>query len=48
VILAADASKLGRRAVALGLEWEQVSLLVTELDPSDPRLEPYRALTEVA
>jgi DeoR/GlpR family transcriptional regulator of sugar metabolism len=47
VILAADASKLGRRAVALGLEWEQVSLLVTELDPADPRLEPYRALTEL-
>ena len=42
VVLAVDAAKLGARAVAVGLEWEQVDLLVTELDPGDDRLAPYR------
>ena len=48
VVLAVDASKLDRRAVAVGVEWDRVDLLVTELDPSDHRLAPYRDLTTVA
>jgi DeoR family fructose operon transcriptional repressor len=47
VVLAVDSSKLERRAVALGLEWEQVDLLVTDLDPANARLDPYRRLTRI-
>lgn len=47
VVLAADSSKLGARSVALGLEWAQIDLLVTELDPGDRRLAPYRSLADI-
>ena len=47
VVLAVDASKLGRGAVAVALEWEQVDVLVTNLDPSDRRLAPYRDLAKL-
>jgi DeoR family fructose operon transcriptional repressor len=47
VILALDASKLGAHAVALGLEWERIDVLVTELDPADKRLDPYRGFVSV-
>lgn len=47
VVLAVDAAKLGTRAVAVGLEWDQVDLLVTELDPTDDRLAPYRDVVAV-
>jgi DeoR family fructose operon transcriptional repressor len=43
VVLAAASSKLGTRAVARSLPWDRVALLVTELDPTDPRLKPYHA-----
>lgn len=42
VILAVDSSKLGQRAPAATFRPEQVTLLVTELDPDDARLDPYR------
>ena len=42
VVLAVDSSKLGRRAVAQAFRWPQIAMLVTELDPSDARLDPYR------
>jgi DeoR family fructose operon transcriptional repressor len=42
VVVAADSSKLGQRAPARGLDAERVHLLVTELDPTDDRLDPYR------
>jgi DeoR family fructose operon transcriptional repressor len=42
VVVAADSSKLGQRAPARGLDAERVHLLVTELDPTDGRLDPYR------
>jgi len=48
VVLAVDASKLDRRAVAVAVAWERVDLLVTDLDPADDRLAPYRDLTTVA
>ena len=47
VVLAVDASKLGSRAVAVGIDWEDISMLVTDLDPSDSRLDPYRDLAEI-
>lgn len=47
VVLAVDASKLGLRGVALALEWDRVHVLVTELDPTDGRLEPYRHLAQL-
>lgn len=47
VVLAVDASKLGGRAAALGLDWDRIDLLVTDLDPDDPTLDPYRTRTVV-
>lgn len=47
VVLAVDSSKLGSRAVAVGFDWDRIDLLVTELDPEDVRLAPYRDRTEV-
>jgi len=47
VVLAADSSKLGRRALAVGLEWDRIDLLVTELRPDDARLAPYRDVVEI-
>ena len=47
VIVAADASKLGLRALAVGVEWDRVDILVTDLDPADQRLERYKRLTRV-
>lgn len=44
-ILLLDSTKLGHRAIAEGLDWSQIHLLVTELDPQDMRLDPYRNLT---
>ena len=42
VIVAVDSSKLGQRASARAFAPERIALLVTELDPSDSRLDPYR------
>jgi DeoR family fructose operon transcriptional repressor len=47
VVLAVDSSKLDDRAVAVSLEWGDVNVLVTELDPEDPRLHRYSSLVEV-
>ena len=42
VVLAVNASKLGHRAPARAFGLDRVDVLVTELDPTDPRLDPYR------
>ena len=47
LILAVDRSKLGARAPARMFELEEVDLLVTELDPGDSRLDPFRAAVEL-
>jgi DeoR family transcriptional regulator, fructose operon transcriptional repressor len=47
VVLGVDSSKLGQTAVAVGLEWDRIDVLVTELDPDDARLAPYRDLAEL-
>jgi DeoR family fructose operon transcriptional repressor len=43
VVLAVDSSKLGHRAPARGFAFDRVDILVTELDPDDTRLDPYRS-----
>jgi DeoR family transcriptional regulator, fructose operon transcriptional repressor len=47
IVLAVDSSKLGTRALAPAFRWEQLSLLVTELDPADKQLDPYRSVVEI-
>ena len=47
VVLCADSSKLGTRAIVPVVGWERVTVLVTELDPDDRRLDPYRGLAEL-
>jgi DeoR family fructose operon transcriptional repressor len=44
VVLAVDSSKLGRQATAVSLGWDEIDVLVTDLDPSDQRLDAYRSL----
>ncbi|WP_022872960.1 DeoR/GlpR family DNA-binding transcription regulator [Nesterenkonia alba] len=46
-VLLADSSKLETRAAARGIALEDVDLLVTELDPSDSALDPYRELIDL-
>lgn len=47
IVLAVDSSKLGRRAVAKCLPLDEADLLVTDLEPGDERLDPYRDLVEL-
>jgi DeoR family fructose operon transcriptional repressor len=42
VILAVDSSKLDGRAPARAFEIDRIDYLVTELEPDDKRLDPYR------
>jgi DeoR/GlpR family transcriptional regulator of sugar metabolism len=42
VVLAVDASKLGSHAPARTFALEQIATMVTDLDPKDSRLDPYR------
>ncbi len=47
VVLAVDSSKLDARANAVGLGWDLITMFVTELDPEDVRLDPYRTLAKI-
>ena len=47
IVVAVDSSKLGKRTSARCLGWERVTLLVTELDPDDHRLDPYREAVDL-
>lgn len=47
IVLAADSSKLGTKAVARTFPWERIGVLVTELDPADARLDVYRSLVKL-
>ncbi len=46
-VLLINAAKLGRRATAAAIPWEHISVVVTELDPADPRLDALRPLVEL-
>jgi len=48
IVLAADRSKLGTKAQARMFSLSEVDLLVTELDPEDPRLDGYRGAVDIA
>lgn len=48
IVLAVDQSKLSTRAQARVFDFEDIDLLVTDLDPSDTRLDDYRGLVEIA
>jgi DeoR family fructose operon transcriptional repressor len=47
IVLAVDHSKLGTRARARMFSLEEIGLLVTDLDPADRRLDPYRDQVEL-
>lgn len=47
VVLAVDATKLEQRSAVRSVELDQIDVIVTELDPQDPRLDPYRDLVEL-
>ena len=47
VVLAVDSSKLGSREVASSLSWDEIDLMVTELDPPAPKLDPFRGVTKL-
>jgi DeoR family fructose operon transcriptional repressor len=47
VIVAVDHTKLGREGLARCLQLDRVDLLVTDLDPKDTRLGPYRRAVRV-
>lgn len=47
VVVAVDGSKLGERARARVFDLSDIDLLVTDLDPDDDRLGPYRGLVDI-
>lgn len=47
LVLCVDSSKLGQQSVAAGFSLDAVSLLITELDPHDTRLDPYRDQVDI-
>jgi DeoR/GlpR family transcriptional regulator of sugar metabolism len=47
VVMAVDSQKLSAGAAARCLPWEGIDLMVTELDVSDARLDPYRDHVEL-
>ena len=47
VVLALDHTKLGRTGLARCLPLERIDVLVTDLDPEDERLRPYRGIATV-
>ena len=47
VVVAVDSGKLDQHAPARCLPMDRIDVLVTELDPSDPELDPYRAHCEI-
>jgi DeoR family fructose operon transcriptional repressor len=46
-VLLVDSSKLDRRSVAVGFDWSEIEVLITELDPSDEKLDRYRDLVQL-
>jgi DeoR family fructose operon transcriptional repressor len=47
IVVAVDHTKLGQRAPARCLPLDRIDVLVTDLDPADERLDPYRQYVEV-
>ncbi|GAA1859293.1 DeoR/GlpR family DNA-binding transcription regulator [Microbacterium koreense] len=47
IVLCVDSSKLGRTSVAHGFAFDAISVMITELDPTDARLDEYRGMVEL-
>jgi DeoR family fructose operon transcriptional repressor len=47
VVLCVDSSKLGRQSVSLSFPLSDIAVMITELDPGDQRLDPYRDFVEL-
>jgi DeoR family glycerol-3-phosphate regulon repressor len=47
VILAIDSTKLAQRSSVRSIGLSEIDVIVTELDASDVRLDPYRELVEL-
>ncbi len=47
VVMAINSAKFETGSAARCLTWDQIDLMVTELDVSDPRLDPYRELVKL-
>jgi len=47
VVLCLDSAKLGGRSTAATLATGAIDTLITELDPDDPQLSPYRELVRI-
>lgn len=47
LVVAVDSSKFGRTAAAVALPLSEIDVLVTDLDPGDPSLDPYREYVEL-
>lgn len=47
VVLAVDATKLAQRSAVRSVALSNIDVIVTELDPRDTRLDPYRELVEL-
>ena len=47
VVMAVNSAKFETGSAARCLTWDQIDLMVTELDVSNPRLDPYRDLVEL-
>ena len=46
-VLCVDSSKLGQQSVALGFALGEVTVMITDLDPRDSRLDRYREIVEI-
>jgi DeoR/GlpR family transcriptional regulator of sugar metabolism len=46
-VLLINSGKLERRATAVAIPWEHIAIVVTELDPADPRLDALRPRVEL-
>lgn len=46
-VVLADSSKLCQQALVRALDWSAINILVTDLDPSDERLDLFRGLVEI-
>jgi DeoR family fructose operon transcriptional repressor len=47
IVLAVDSSKLGTRAAARCLPLDRIDVLVTDLEPTDARLDAYRSIPTI-
>lgn len=47
IVLCVDSAKLGGTSMAQSIALEDVAVLITELDPADERVDPYRGTIDV-